>query len=95
LGEYFPADRSGLMMVDMHPVQLKGNPFVRIIDHQPRTMADLLFPIPFHRRRPLPVGRDFSFMVAKSDEFLHRFFKYAQPAVFRQKSEFYGQENVC
>ena len=70
------------------------NPFSRITNHHSRTLADLLSPIPFHRRRPLPVGRDFSFMVAKSDEFRHMFLKYAQPAVFRQKSAFYGQESV-
>ena len=55
-------------------------------------MEDLLSPIPFHCRRLLLLGHDFSCMVAKSDEFRHTFFKCAQPAGFRPKSEFTGRE---
>jgi hypothetical protein len=35
-----------------------------------------------------------SFLVAKNDEFRHMIFKYAQYAVYLEKSEIYEQENV-
>ena len=55
-------------------------------------MADLLPPIPFHRRRPFPVGRDFSFMVAKSDEFRHTFFNTPNLPFSDQNLNFTGRK---
>jgi hypothetical protein len=45
LGEYFPADRSGLMMVEMRPVQLKGTSFhgLSITNHGPWQTYSPLF----------------------------------------------------